>query len=94
MRFRSLCRTFFDYAARFALATLLAALTAGEQPAAPKQPKVTDVICDDVYNQIGKHGNAQYLLDIWPISQGARRDARYRAAKKKLKSRIWAWGIN
>lgn len=42
MPFRPLCRTFFDYAARFALATLLAALTAGEQPAAPKQPTVTD----------------------------------------------------
>ena len=59
-----------------------------------KQPKVIEVIHDDVYNQIGRHGNAQYLLDIWPISQGARTDRRYLAAKRKWKKRIWAWGVN
>jgi len=59
-----------------------------------KQPKVNKVICDDVYNHIGKHGNAQHLLDIWPISNGARSDCRYLAAKRKWKKRLWAWGIN
>ena len=56
--------------------------------------KVSDVVCDDVYNQIGKHGNAKYLLDIWPIYDGARQDTRFRAAKKRLGKRLWAWGIN
>lgn len=56
--------------------------------------KVTEIVCDDVYNQIGKHGSAKYLLDIWPIYQGARQDSRYRTAKRKLGKRLWAWGIN
>jgi hypothetical protein len=59
-----------------------------------KHSKVTEVICDDVYNHVGTHGNAQYLLDIWPISQGARTDRQYLAAKRKWGKRIWAWGIN
>ena len=59
-----------------------------------KYGKVTEIVCDDVYNQIGKHGFAKYLLDIWPIYQGARRDSRYRTAKRKLGKRLWAWGIN
>jgi hypothetical protein len=56
--------------------------------------KVSDVLCDDVYNQVGSHGRAKYLLDIWPVYQGARHDRRYRAAKRKLGKRLWAWGIN
>jgi hypothetical protein len=56
--------------------------------------KVTEVVCDDVYSQIGKHGPVKYLLDIWPIYHGARQDSRYRSAKRKLGKRLWAWGIN
>lgn len=59
-----------------------------------KHPKVSEVICDNVYNHFGRHGNAQYLLDIWPISQGALSDRQYRAAKRKWGKRIWAWGVN
>src|ERR1051325_198886 len=59
-----------------------------------RQAKGREVICDDVYNHIGRHGNAQYLLDIWPIFHGARQDRRYLAAKRKWKKRLWAWGIN
>ena len=59
-----------------------------------KQAKVSEVICDDVYNHIGRHGDAQYLLDIWPIFEGARTDPRYLRAKRKWKRRLWAWGIN
>ena len=59
-----------------------------------KYGKVTEIVCDDVYNQIGKHGPAKYLLDIWPIYQGARQDSRYKTARRKLGKRFWAWGIN
>jgi hypothetical protein len=55
--------------------------------------KVSDVICDDVYNQIGKHGaNVKYLLDIWLRFGQARRDSRIKALKRKLKKRLWGWG--
>jgi hypothetical protein len=58
-----------------------------------KYPKVTDVICDDVYNQIGKHGDdAVHLLDIWPVEEGANDDHRFRASKRELGDRIWGWG--
>jgi hypothetical protein len=59
-----------------------------------KYPKVKAVICNDVYNEIDRHGDCQYLLDIWPIYQGASRDRRLRAVRKRLGSRLWAWGID
>lgn len=56
--------------------------------------KVSDVICDDVYNQIGKHGHdVKYLLDIWSLYGDARRDRRFRALKRKFKKRLWGWGF-
>lgn len=56
-------------------------------------PKVSDVICDDVFNQIGKHGErAVYLLDIWLLFIDAVQDERVRAARKELKHRLWVWG--
>ena len=55
--------------------------------------KVSDVICDDVYNQFGKHGaKVKYLLDIWLRFGQARRDSRFKALKRKLKKRLWGWG--
>jgi len=56
--------------------------------------KVSDVICDDVYNRTGKHGaRAKYLLDIWLGFGQARRDSRFKALKRKLKKRLWGWGV-
>jgi hypothetical protein len=55
--------------------------------------KVSDVICDDVYNQFGKHGANKYLLDIWLGFGEARRDSRFKALKRKLKRRLWGWGF-
>lgn len=58
-----------------------------------KHSKVTDVICDDVYNQLGRYGDhATYVLDIWPIYQGANDDRWLRAAKQQYGDRLWAWG--
>ncbi len=57
-------------------------------------PKVTEVICDDVYNHIGRHGDCQYLLDIWPTYAGARHDSRLIAARKEVGDRLWAWGVD
>jgi hypothetical protein len=57
-----------------------------------RYPKVTDVICDDIYNQIGKHWKARYLLDIWHTLAGASQDERVIEAKKRFKDRLWAWG--
>ncbi len=56
--------------------------------------KVSDVICDDVYNQIGKHGaKVKYLLDIWLRFGQARRDSRFKTLKRKQKKRLWGWGF-
>ena len=56
--------------------------------------KVSDVICDDVYNQIGKHGaKVKYLLDIWLHFGQARLDSRFKALKRKFKKRFWGWGF-
>ena len=53
-----------------------------------------DVVCDDIYNQVGKHGGKTiYLLDIWLLYSDAGRDHRLRAWKRKLKKRLWAWGL-
>jgi hypothetical protein len=54
--------------------------------------KVTGMICNDVYKEIGRHGDCQYLLDIWPIYQGASMDKRLRHIRRKLGRRLWAWG--
>ena len=56
-------------------------------------PKVSAVICDDVYNQIGRHGEStMHLLDIWLRFLDSSRDPRLLAARRKLKKRVWAWG--
>ena len=57
-------------------------------------PKVKDVVSNDIYREIGRHGESQYLLDIWPIYDGARQDKRLRAARKTLGNRLWAWGMD
>jgi hypothetical protein len=58
-------------------------------------PKVCDVVCDDIYNQVGKHGvTAKYLLDIWPNYSGAANDDRLLAVRRCLKRRLWAWGLD
>jgi hypothetical protein len=56
--------------------------------------KVSDVICDDVFNQIGKHGDDTiYLLDIWLLYSDAKRDPGLKAIGRDLKNQIWAWGM-
>lgn len=57
-----------------------------------KQPKVADVICDDIYRHIGKHGDAVYLLDVWPTYEGVREDGRFWDEKRKHGDRLWGWG--
>ena len=58
-----------------------------------RHPKVSDVICDDAYNQIGKHGSStMHLLDIWLLFSDSSRDRRLMAFRRKLKNRVWAWG--
>jgi hypothetical protein len=58
-----------------------------------RYPKVTDVICDDAFAQIGKHGDAVYLLDIWPGYDDARKDRRLKQADRKVgRRKVWAWG--
>ena len=55
--------------------------------------KVSDVICDDVYNQIGKHGdNTMHLLDIWLLFSDSSRDRKLLSVRRKLKKQVWAWG--
>jgi hypothetical protein len=57
--------------------------------------KVTEVVCDDVYNQLGKHGlAARYLLDIWHLYTGAADDYRLSHFRRRLKRRLWAWGLD
>lgn len=59
-----------------------------------KCPKVSELICDDVYNHLGKHGKTtMHLLDIWPTFNCASQDERLRKARKRV-GKIWAWGIN
>ncbi len=57
-----------------------------------KQDKVADVICGDVYDQIGRHGNAKYLLDIWLNYFDVHEDPRFKKAKRELGNRLWGWG--
>jgi len=57
-------------------------------------PKVSAVICGDIYDQFGKLGaRVKYLLDIWLRFGQARRDRRFKAMKRKLKKRLWGWGF-
>jgi hypothetical protein len=52
-------------------------------------------ICDDIYNQLGKHGvAAKYLLDIWHLFTGAANDEKLRPFRRSLKRRIWCWGLD
>jgi len=56
------------------------------------QPKVTDVICGDAYEQLGQFDpETRYLFDIWPIYGDAADDAKFRAAKVKHRH-LWGWG--
>jgi hypothetical protein len=57
--------------------------------------KVVEVICDDVYRQLGKRGfAARYLLDIWHLYTGAADDYRLDPFRRTLKRRLWAWGLD
>ncbi len=56
------------------------------------QPKVTDVICGDAYDQLGQFGeHARYLFDIWPSYGDAAEDAKFQAAKQQYRG-VWGWG--
>ena len=59
-----------------------------------KLPKVKDIICNDVYSQLGHHGDCQYLLDIWLYYDEARHDERLRTFRETLGNRVWAWGMD
>ena len=60
-----------------------------------KFEKVVNVICDDIYRQLGKHGlSARYLLDIWHLFTGAGNDDRLVPFRRTLKRRLWAWGLD
>jgi len=60
-----------------------------------KFKKVVEVICDDVYKHLGKYGfDARYLLDIWHLYTGAANDYRLDPFRRKLKRRLWAWGLD
>lgn len=57
-----------------------------------EQPKVTDVICGDVYEVLPKFGpETRCLLDIWPQYGDAAADARFQAEKQRFKH-LWGWG--
>lgn len=54
--------------------------------------KVTDVICGDAFDQLGKFDSStRYLFDIWPQYGDAREDARFQAAKQQHRF-LWGWG--
>ena len=54
-------------------------------------PKVSDVICDDVFNQIGMHGaSTMHLLDIWRGYADSSRDRRLLKLRRQLKQLDWA----
>ncbi len=56
------------------------------------QPKVTDIICGDAYDQLGKFGDqARYLFDIWPVYGDATEDPQFQTAKQQH-SAVWGWG--
>jgi hypothetical protein len=54
--------------------------------------KVTDVICGDVYDHIGRFGaRAKHLLDIWKDYGGCLHDERFLRHKRRYKH-VWGWG--
>ena len=56
------------------------------------QTKVTDVICGDAYEQVGKFGDqSRYLFDIWPAYGDAAEDQRFQALKQQFRG-VWGWG--
>jgi hypothetical protein len=59
-----------------------------------KYPKVKDVICNDIYAEVDRHSDHIFLLDIWPTFRGASKDKRLKTCRRRLKKRLWAWGIN
>lgn len=57
-----------------------------------RYPKVSEVICGDAYDFLGKFGaDTRYLFDIWPAYGDAAADDRFQAAKK-VHPRLWGWG--
>ena len=55
-------------------------------------PKVTDVICGDVYEQIGRFGaRTKHLLDIWKLYGECLLDERFVWHKRRYKH-VWGWG--
>ncbi|MDB5390986.1 MAG: hypothetical protein JWM11_6632 [Planctomycetaceae bacterium] len=57
-----------------------------------EQPKVTDVICGNAYEQLGKFDSeTRYLFDIWPMYEDAAADPEFQAAKRKH-PHVWGWG--
>jgi hypothetical protein len=55
-------------------------------------PKVTDIICDDVYDQIGRFGaQTKMLLDIWKKHGEIDDDKQFQSLKRKYKY-MWGWG--
>ena len=62
-----------------------------------RQPKVQEVICNDVYDEVGHFLDHMYLLDIWPTFRGedsAKCDHRLAALRARFGDRLWAWGID
>ena len=61
------------------------------------QPKVKEVICDDVYAVVDRFPDHQYLLDIWPVLSGmygAAGDRRLADLRRRAPGRVWAWGMD
>jgi hypothetical protein len=57
-----------------------------------KLSKVTDVICGDVYGQIGRFGSkAKYLLDIWMDYGECLHDEQF-LRNRRLFKHVWGWG--
>ena len=55
-------------------------------------PKVTDVICGDVYDQIGRFGTkVKHLLDIWKHYGECLRDEQFLHCRRLYKH-VWGWG--
>lgn len=56
-------------------------------------PNVSNVICDDVYRHLGRHGGqTMHLLDIWAEQEDVARDMRFQIAQRRFGRRIWGWG--
>lgn len=55
-------------------------------------PKVSDVVCGDVYAQIGRFGpKTKYLLDIWKKYGECLADQQFLWHQRKFKH-VWGWG--